>query len=440
MALWETMVNGGKAVGYGVGRVLQWIVSPAVFTVRTGIQLLEEVLATQNALPALVNEPKSRMVFDGATYIVVHDLLPIFALHWLNNTIQYRSRNQLVSEGWELPYALFLTGLTAVDYGVKWYSMREGVGAVVRMYALTSVAPAAFKTDSKIPPIPLCVDEKCTTKRKMKGSVRELMFLFVNQVTMWTLGKADLPYLSEPILQNLLASLGQLSDPNEPLFFDASTLKLLEMFIVGLYITRTVTPEVCDRHLFPAMRKDAVLALGITYEMLSRLVSLLLLSTSGEMPYLFNKVVSMLLLLLLTNIAAHMNLPVQKMNGGVLTTDLWDKYERFWRFLSNVILDGLKVRVPIDLKPEDDAEPIVSLSTALQTATKVLEYDKSASTIETNPGVLVRSTRALKVLVLPRSLHSTHDFVNDPLLSMYWGAQANFSVSFCLPKLIIALV
>jgi len=86
------------------------------------------------------------------------------------------------------------------------------------------------------------------------------------------------------------------------------TSEVLDIYFIGRYETRLVTPERCERH--KAMMQESVLALGLSYKATTMLMDMCLNATTGMPPYLYYRTMRQLLLLLHVNVAAHMALPL----------------------------------------------------------------------------------------------------------------------------------
>lgn len=398
--LWtHASVDNAKAAGTGVVNGANWLRNNATlgaisnaafkFTVNTTFHVLEQVLALKKAVPTLVYNKDARQIVNGFTKIVVRDVLPIVALNVANNQVQKYANDGYDEDESSAAYSLFVNMLSIGSYIVVAYSVRRGSESVARVLALDSFAPAAFNSNkSKMPPS-LCDTYECNTQRRLKGLGRELGILLANEAIIW--GISYTPYIGS----------------------SASTV--LTVVNNGRYITRTVTPERCERHKY--MEQEFVLALGLTYELASWLLDKGLESTVGPIPYLYLRTLRHILLAFSINLAAHMAVPLVLPKDATIP-DPFHYYERAWRFLIDVFWAGLLVRVPIDFKPQPGEQPLIPLATTLQAGTSVFQSDlERIDAGKSHPVV-----RAMKDLVIPPMFRSSYQFPQDPILAQYWPA------------------
>lgn len=413
MSWWTSVVNGVKTVGSGLSTGAKWVWNNAsltklttglfTYTANTTFQVLEQGLALRNSVPTLVKNINVRKVVSGMAYIAINDVLPLVALNYANNGLGYANnsmqnyfRDGYEDEAWLSPYSAFLGTLTlahyavrAIDYGVKAYTIRQGVQSFMRITILDSVGPSAFNSNKLTPPPSLCTELDCNFKRKMKGMGREPLILLANDA--FTTAISWFPYGGPTIAQ------------------------VLRVFFNGRFITRSVTPERCERH--KAMMQESVLALGLTYELSTMAMDYLLEATVGVPPFLYYRTMKHLLLLLHINNAAHMKIPLVEDKDATFWIDPLNVYERICRFMADVIFAGLMKRVPIDFKPVKGAPPLIPLSPALQFGTKLLNSDLESER-KTEPGFFKKSFQTARQWIVPPILQEG-GLNNDPIVSRY---------------------
>ncbi|WP_298627347.1 hypothetical protein [uncultured Legionella sp.] len=400
MSWWSSVVDGFTSVGTKISNGVKWAWSNAslssitvgavTYTANTAFQVLEQGLALRKAVPTLINNASARKIVNGMGYILVNGVIPIVALNYANNSVQTYFREGHEADEWYAPYSIFLGTLSLVGYGVQAYTMRQGAQTLVQITVLNSVGPAAFNSNKLVLPPSLCKEQKCNFKRQMKGDGRAPIILAAND------GAAALisliPYGGE------------------------ATASVLRIFFNGRYITRSVTPERCERH--KAMMSESVLALGLTYEASSMLMDYVLESTVGMPPFLYYRTMKYLLLLLHMNVAAHMSIPLVEDKDATLPFDPLNAYERVCRFIADVIFAGVMKRVPIDFKPDKDAPPLIPLSPALRYGSRLLNSDLE-TVKKVFPGLVKQSLITAREWIVP-PIFQANGLVNDPVIAMYW--------------------
>lgn len=404
MGLWAKFVDGVSTVTDYISTGVKWIWDNLSFNringaalhyaKNTSVQMLEQVAALGASIPSLVNHPKSRKILDSMAYIVVHDVLPVVSVNYINQTVQNYFRQGIDEEAlpWLSAYSGVITMLNMTNTAVRLYTYRQGAQTLIRVTIVDMLGPSAFnKHKLSNPPPSLCLDKKCTGKRKIKGSLREPFILLANDLV--TAGISYVPYVGKP------------------------TAFVLSTFFAGRYITRVVTPERCDRH--KAMMQESVLALGLSYQASLFLINSVLGATVGMPPYLCYRTLKHLLLLLHINNAAHMSIPLVSQDEATIPVDLLNVYEATSRFIADVIAEGLIKRIPIDFQFDKNAKPIIPLSTALQFGTRLLKNDMEIENIP-EPGFFSSAAKTIRLWVTPQLLHSPRDLINDPIISKYW--------------------
>lgn len=402
---WSTGIEGVKTVYKGVGKGCSWVWNNAtlakctygLFTygANTVFQGLEGLLALRTAVPTLVYNRQAKKIMYGAGYLLINDALFLIALNFGNTHLQNYCRKGHEQETYYSLYGAFLTVLTLVNYSITAFTWRQGVQTLIRNTIIESNAPSAFNSNKSSPPKSLCTDLKCNYKRIAKGMLREPLILLANDGFVWVI-KNSIPYVG------------------------GAMATILNIFFHGRYQYRIATPERCERH--KAMMQEEVLALGLGYEITTRLLDHLLEQSIGIPPKFYHRTLQHLLLLLHINLAAHSRLPLVEEKDATLYLDPLNLYERICRFLADVLFAGLMKRIPIDFKPVPGAAPLIPLSTALQWSSMILNKDKETEMQYQPPGVLAKLLQKLRVIILPPILQSAHGFCRDPIVTLYWPA------------------
>lgn len=406
MGWWDTLENGVETFGNKVVAGLSWTWNNAslsrvtkglvTYVANTSFGILKQGLALEQAIPSLYNNPKSWKIVKGMSHVVL-DAVPLLFLNVMNAKAQGYFRSDTEKDlSWFTAYSVFLSGLTLVNYGVKAYTWRQGVQSLIRVSILDSLGPVAFTTQKESIPS-LCVEEQCTNARKAKGWLKEPFILLGNELL--TNSVKNIPYIGEPSSQ------------------------VLRVLFNGRYIARQASPEFCERHKVQAIMHEYLLGLGLTFELSSQLMDYVLHHTVGMPPYLYHRTLRHLLLLLHVNVAAHMTLPLLKANEATLPFDPLNFFENTSRFVMDVFSYGLKTAVPMYVKFDEDAEPFIPLSVALQKSTSVLNYDLVQKNGKEKSHY--QPSSAMLWMIAPPILQGMDNFIRDPIITLYWFDLAN---------------
>lgn len=406
MGWMSTIGNGITGAAKGIGNGVSWAYNNAsinkatlstfTYASNTIFQIGEEFLALKKAIPTLLKKPKSNQILKSMLTIAVYDVLPLVALNYGNNFIQgmYQSNEQRLEQVLST-YAVNVlwAGAKLVNWGVKGYIYRQEAQSFLRIAVLDVVGPPAFYAEKLTDGYELCKEQHCSMKRRVKGNMREPFILIANEGL--ASGIERIPY------GGCIAS------------------KVLRVFFNGRYITRLATPDICERHKFQSIMQESTLALGVSYELFSTGADMVLESTVGLPTAITHRTMRHLFLLFFANLAMNMKLPTIKPEDATLPFDPLNAYEGTCRFIADVIFSGLMARIPVDFKMDPDAMPILPLDKVLKGATAALNADLEKEN-PAGPGVVARVTKTVKQWVLPPLLQSTHDFINDPVISRFW--------------------
>lgn len=400
-----------KGASYATDTAYKYLYSPITsiitgavsYSASTTFKLLEEAVALRDAVPALVTNPKAWEICRGMGYSMTHDVLPVVGLNFVNNNVQTFFRSRLEQDAaWYSAYSAFLAVLTLADYSVKAYTIRQGAQTFARVLVLDAEGPAAFNANKTHAPLSICVDEKCNKKRMIKGKLREPLVLMSNDVLAY--GISFIPYIGQP------------------------AAKIASIFFTGRYITRLVTPEVCERHKVIAMDQQTVLALGLTNEFLAYLLDRTLEASVGSVPAMSYRALRHMMLLLIINTAAHMNLSEAKVKQSTLPFDILSFYERICRFIADVFFAGLIDRIPKDLIIKG-AKPLISLSTALQTSTRLLNSNLEVEHAKEVSAFMNFASKIWQV-ALPPIFQNTKGLISDPVIQPHWMAIRQDAINY----------
>ncbi|KTD76384.1 hypothetical protein [Legionella waltersii] len=474
----ESISSGLSSVGSGLYGGAQWLWNNASplkivsgvfnYTANTAFTMVEQVLALRKAIPTLVNNPQAKKIVNGMAYVAVHDILPIVALNYANNSTQQYFRNGYNEDGaWYAPYMPYMSALGLLYYAYLAYNKAEGKRSTPMEAALTT-----------LPLIPLVYMNSNSQQLVGNGYNQDMSWyapysLFLSGLTAvnylvqsytWregaqatvrvaildTMGpgafnsnKTKLPKsICDDMDCNFKRKIkGWGREPfiligNDFLTFGISKIpyvggvasKVLSVYFNGRYILRVTTPELCERHKFLSMPQETGLSLGLTYYLTTELMDKVLEATVGMPPYLYYRALKHFLLLMHINVAAHMTFQQIDPKDATLTIDPLTVYERVNRFLVDVVFDGMMKRIPIDFKPDPNAPPLIPLSPALQFGTMLLNSDVERER-KTAPGFFTKAKEKALVLVLPSMMRSADGFTTDPIVVMYWPSISKVAVN-----------
>ncbi|MFI4962273.1 MAG: hypothetical protein ACHP6H_00285 [Legionellales bacterium] len=438
MGYFSTIHDGFNAAGQGA--VWAWehmglkqvIGGLGAYTANTGFQVLDQVRALRTAVPALIYNEKSQKIVYSMGYMVVRDVLPLVGLNYANNSLQHYfdvlplvglncannslhncsdvlplvglnytnnslARNFNEEDGrdpyWAVPYAVLLTTLTLVDFGVKFYTLRQGAQSFIRITVLDSVAPPAFNADKGFQPPQSCSNTECSFVRRMKGSMREPLILLTNDALVYMI--SQVPYGG------------------------ALTSRIARVFFNGRHISRLAIPDHCDSHRFQLLMQESVLAFGLTFELTSNLMNQALAATIGMPPYIFHRTMLHLLLLLHVNLAIHTLSSSVHTKNATIPIDPFVIYETVCRFAEEVAFSGLQTIAPKYFKIEEGVPPLITLSGALQLGTRLFKGDlDEENTLP--PDLFKQRFKQFRALVFPPIIQGADGFINDPIIASYW--------------------
>ena len=390
MSWWTSLVDGAKSVKDTVGNVAQWIwdytlipkaaVNLAAFTANTTFYTLEQILALRTGVPALFKTPESRNVLKHMVHVVTGGIAPVLIVSAANNLFQNYFRQE--DENANL---LRAGGLIAINTLVSLYAIRQGMQTLTHILVLNIVAPRIMSANREIIPATHCKGGKCDTKRRLAGNMAEPFLIIANDVV--GLGIGIIPCIGRPlsIAWNVSAQ--------------------------GRWLVRAITPERCASHkgIVPAH----ALALGIILEGIMIALNSQLESTIGRAPFLQERAIRLFVTLFCRFMFMHANVPYSEMHRYLNVIGL---NEALATFGINVVVAGLKVRIPKDWKPDPNAAPIFELSEVFRFGTRLLSSDRQ---IPTSPsGVLGNASHFFNKVALPPIFHDPY---NDPIIRKHWA-------------------
>lgn len=366
------------------------------FALNTTRHLLALQAAVLEGTVKLFSDQHAQKMAASLGRLAVRDVAPLVALNWVNHSVQhYFNEDTDESVDASFMYSLFLSTLWIADYAVMAYTLKYGAQTVVRVLVLDSAALSVFTSvNSKIKQqSTLCDgafgDEVCNMQRRLKGQGAELLVLLGNErlIANFLLIPAVGPYL--------YTGLNVIND--------------------GRYITRSITPNRCERHKY--MEQEFVLALGLMSALSTYLMKLSFERTVGPLPMIYAYAMRHVLLNMHVIWAAHMVVPLVKPSEATVP-DLFHYYERSLRFCLDVIWAGLKKRVPLEFQPySSDQAPFAPLSPAFRLVTKVLNYDLERE--KKSSGLVSPWLSKAKTLILPPIFRSAYEFPFDPIIGAH---------------------
>lgn len=399
---WWTTVEEGLANGlswtWNNASLTGLVKNAFTYVTNTGFGIIEQASALKKAIPALYEKPKSKPNSDSKSWKIIKGMayvikgaIPLILLNYSNTMLQGYFRSEpSKDESWFTAYSVFLSGLTLVDYGVRAYTLRQGTETLIRVSILDTLGPIAFKKGKKPSDNSPCIEQKCGFSRKAKGLLKEPVILFSNDLLTGAISK--IPHVGLPMSQ------------------------VARVLFNGRYIARTASP-LCERHKLESIRHETFLSLGLTYEMTSFLLDKLI--QAAGVPYMYSRSLSHILLLLHVNLAANMELTMEKNEKQILPFDPLNVFEAVPRFLLDVLVAGLQVRIPLDFKFDETAEPLFTLTDAFKWGTKLANRDldnKSAP----ESSLFHKAADKIWVFIAPPILQSVDDCIRDPIIMLYW--------------------
>lgn len=374
MNWWSSIVDGTKRVWNHATRE-----QLSTYAYNTGDQMLNQVKALGSALPALLT-PESMKVVRGMSSVVAYEVFPMFLAYTLNNSLQthlYDEKNP-----GNAPWSTFC--LSTLSSVASWmYILQKAPALATHTFILDSLSIGAFNKHKADDPLaPSCTN--CNTKRFAKGEIILLPAkLGGNYLLAFLL--EYVPYVGK------MASMAVITST------------------AGGYIAESVTPERCARH--KALMLETLLALGINYALSTLLIDQLLRSTIGLPPVIVYRSLLHLVLLLHINAAAHQHIPTAPQQLSISRNPL-THYENSVQFVA----DALFTKFVKKFQPQEDAQPIMTISSILPVLTKVFNYDT-----QTQESPFPAALKPVINILWPTPYVSAKAFfVDDRVVQQFW--------------------
>lgn len=430
MDLWESTVAGAQTITKAVktsanvlSTAVQWvwnqnlIIRSIAFMARTLFEIIRHFLALEKAIPYLIRNKNARYIIEDMAYVAVHDVALVALVYYTNNYLQnyFLSDNSENQQQVESSMLVFI-GLSITNNQAIRYTLQKSSEGLANSLLLDSLAPSIFNANKATPPENLC--KNCNSKRFIKGSIREPMILIGDDLLAFSL--SFIPYV------------GKLAE-------------ILGIFIIGRYITRIVTPERCERH--KAMVQESVLAIGLWYLLTMRLMDKGLSATDEWLhttlgivstinhntstfqwvllqipPKIMYRILSHFVMLMHINIAAHRQIPLSKAQHKSVFANFLDIYESCVRFFTDVLISGLLIRAPKDLKFQKKGEPLITMSSALAFFTRFFNSDLPSVAPLPVPDAYARAKKTFIRIFVPKNFRTIDNFVNSRLVRRHWAA------------------
>lgn len=379
---WWDKINVFKEKATGLGTsIWQKTTLPKVvnevgqFSYRTINHLFEQISVAPKVIYSSVWSPKTRKVTGQLIRIGLEDLAPLVLVNYANQLVQMKGKTYLDSdEPWLSTNTMLQMSLILLETANWLYTIRKRTQLGVRLSIVAIEASRAFSKERVTPPMTICLEEKCTTLRFLKGSFRDFIAYWSTEAAISLIG-----YI--PMVGGGMAGM-------------------LAVYHRGRYVMTLLLPDLCSRHQEQYLREytEWCLAHGLGHLALTELTTHFLESVSGIPKQFYKGAVQQFLLITQTSIAAHMPLPspIKKSNRNL--PDPVAIYESAIGFIFDTVVLGLKKQIPILLKQKGPSLPWEKLK-------------QGGIYLWNNP-----VAQAIKPLVIPRMLRSSQAFINDPVI------------------------
>ena len=397
MGWWNTIVDGAQIAKEAVTDTAKWIwdwtYTPAAkittFAVNMVFSTLEQVQALKTSVPAL-RSAQSYKIVQAATNITVYHIVPLILINMANTTLQtaVRTGRENEEEATLLYNAMVIPAATVIDWAVWGWTTQRSSHLLAQTLAIDTMGAAAFNTTKPKSKEPSrCEIEKCTFKRKVKGSLREFFILILNDLL--TGGVSYLPYAGE--IFALLLKIG----------------------FAGDFIIRGANIDDCERHR-TSVERYKLWSSGAVYVIMEMLMDKALQSTVGIPSYPVHRTMRHMLMLFLINNATHM-----KMNyvapGKYHLLDPVVAYGKASGFLADIVISGSKAEIARLFQPEPNKKPLISVPDILKRLTHILNSDLERLD-RPKPGPL----KMIGKKITPSIYYSSKAAINDPVFRIFW--------------------
>ena len=351
----------------------------------------DQIAAIPRVLHSAATHPPTQMVAKHVMRVAVEDLIPLVFVTYCNQLIQERGRGYLEDEKeavWLSTYTAIQAGLYLLQ-GITWaFQVNRKTEMMVRMAMVTIEASPMLNGAKTSLPMKVCTDppNPCTTLRFMQGSIRDLVAFWSTEAAISLTG-----YI--PVAGGGIAAL-------------------LSVYHNGRYVLTVVLPDLCNRHQMVYLQdhSELALSLGVGHVASTWLVNSLLEISTGIPRVFYAGAIKQFMLITQMGVAAHLNLPEGKKASTRTLPDPLLYYQSGVGFIVDIILLGLKTKIPRMLKGNDHKSLKAWLSHLSASEFSYLQW--------VNEKVPINQ---LARVIFPRLIHSKETFITDPVILSNWA-------------------
>lgn len=364
--------------------------SVANYSYQTITHCFDQIAVIPKVVHSVVTHPPTRMVAKHLAYITVFNVIPLVCIRFWNQLLQERGQEYLEENqdpAWISTYTAIQMGLYLLQTATWAIKVNRQTEMMVRMAMVTLEATPMLNGAKTTLPMTVCTDppEPCSTLRFMQGSIRDLAAYWATEAAISLTG-----YI--PIAGGSISTL-------------------LSVYHNGRYVLTIVLPDLCNRHqmIYLSEHSELALSLGVGHAISSRMVCSFVEAATGIPPVFYNSAVKQLMLITQMSVAAHMNLPVAKKASTRSLVDPIDTFQRGVGFIVDILLLGLKSKIPRMMKGNDPKNLKEIFKQFSRTELSYLDWiDK-----KTHAKTFLR-------ILFPRLVHGTDGFIKDPIIRSNW--------------------
>lgn len=356
------------------------------YSYKTVAFFFEQIGVLPKVVYEVANHPPTRKVVKHLAHITAVDLVPLVLVTYTNHFLQMAGQNYL--DDHENPeqdplspnsYMAIQVGLYLLSAATWTYSAHAKLKLLVNTTLVTLEAPVAMNEIHASPPNTICAEANCSTLRFLQGSVRDLTTYFATEAAISVVG--FIPYVG------------------------GTTSALLAVYHRGRYVLTVVLPDLCNRHQMIYLREHSELALslGLGHAASVHAIDSMIEATTGISPVFYKATIEQITLITQMAIAAQLKLPHAPLTSSRSTTDPVRLYQDGIGYTFDIFSKGLKTMLLNRERPRSVKEIV-----------KTIPWSEISSTM-----VRVRDFPLVHV-VLPKSLHGSYEFINDPIIRDLW--------------------
>ena len=342
-------------------------------------QLSEQVEAIPKFRRNIVNKDDSRSILENGMVTVISDMVPVIVAQATLSAIESSLTSRVGN-----PYFLISAGSFLLRSA---YTLRHLWQASARIAVLQSKQSSLYDeaTKNSRNKVSSKVCEDCTTQRYIKGAVR-----------------APITYSAQQAVIALLKKLagGYLTIGGFDLIVDSYSAEVIGQLIASY---RLGSDGLCDRHQHEYNKQywERIFALGLPVVLIRKIIAGMIESVSGVSSDYYSPVLESFISMAMVALTYNMTLP-----DPVKQSDRYPTLASFVRQTASYTLDKVGPDV-IEYGKKMFSQP-----------GEPFDFEhayKMFLTIYRDP-----KTQTLMVLLLPKSLRSPYDFVQDPAIKEYW--------------------